>query len=306
MIQFVKGTLFQKNQVPLWQCPKAANIPCTSIDIRGVEWFIPVVSGGRLTGYTRYLGNSAANSARPQADAVKTLRVVNNENNDTLWIVINVDDDDTSFAANCNGCCGPTPVMAAVTIPTPIVEECGCKDAAGNYVWDFPLPSNPNSLRLNIIGATVNGVALTALSGSGYANAAALLTAVQSTYSAVGTWSLTNTSTILHLVSTTAACVNIPVSLIAKSYCLTLPASGSPVQVNQIKIGSTLVPFPQFGISADNPQDLINAISPYLVGTIIATNAGAKIQFTGNQVPVDIEINGVLAGSMTFAAGVCS
>lgn len=306
MIQFVKGVLFQKNQVPLWQCPKAANIPCTNIDVRGVEWWIPKISGGRLVGYDRFLGNSAANSARPQSDAIKTLRIVNLENNDTLWVVIDTNDDDTLFVSNCNGCCGSTPVMPTVTLPAAIVEECICKDDNGNYVFDFPLPQNLNALNYTILGATVNGTALSALSGSGYSSAAALLSAVSSAYSAVGTWTLTNTSKTLHLVSTTAACVNVAVTLVAKSYCLTLPVSGSPAQVNGIKIGTTLVPFPAFGISADNPQDLINAISQYLIGTVVATNAGAKIQYTGTQVPVDIEYNGVAVSGMTFASGVCS
>lgn len=304
-INFVKGVAFYMNTMPLWDCPKTVQIPCGNIQIQGVEWWVPIVSGGKLCGYRRWLGNSPGGSDPPQPDAVKTLRIWDIDGNNTLWILIENSDDETSFVDNCNGCCGTTPVMASVTIPNPIVEDCACA-VDGEYTYNFTIPSNPNALKYNILLPTVNGVVLTpALSAAGYATPAALLTAVQTNWAGAGTWSLQAGNTVLRLVSEDAACVGLSVVLLAASYCLTVGASGSPDDYNGIKFGTDIVSFPTISVDADNRDDLVNAIRPFLVGTI-STSVAGKIQYTGLQKPVEMTFDGVLVTGRAWAAGVCA
>ncbi len=304
-VKFVTAKLFQKNGIPLYVSPKTEQIPCDSISVEGVEWWVPTLSSGRLTGYRRWIGNSPGGSALPQPDAVKTLRVRNHDTMETYWILIETTDDDTSFTANCNGCCGTTPVMATVTIPAPIVENCICADADGNYVHNFPIPANPNSLKYLVLTPSFNGVFGASLSGSGYTTPGNLLTAAAAAYAAEGTWSLAASNTILRLTSTTTSCAGLQVTLLTASYCLTLPVSSTPV--NGIKFGTTVYSFGTFSVSQTlNQQALINAISQYLIGTIVLASSDTKIQYTGLQVPVAITFDGSNVSGMTFAAGVCS
>jgi hypothetical protein len=147
----------------------------------------------------------------------------------------------------------------------------------------------------------------------GYANPAALLTFANTAvtgWAAYGTWSLINNGThyVLQLVSETVECADVRITLEADEYCFTFQAGDETV--DGIIIGGTLVEFPAVTFSENNPEVLVNAIAPYLIGTEaleIQENGGVTyLHYKGLQIPTKLQYEGAdVVGVADFAAGVC-
>lgn len=301
MVNFVTGVAFKQNEVWLNANPKTVQIPCVDLTFRGEEWCVPQVQDGRLLGYARTISAS-----KPSPDSVKALRVCTVKGDEYL-ILVSDSDTQALLVTNCNDCCGPTPILPAVTVPAPIIEDKICPDASGNYTFIFPVPQNPNTLKYLIPhgNASFNGQYATPdLSGAGYSSVSALVTALNTNWSAYGTFTAINSNKDIQLVSTTTVSAGLYITLLAAAYCCTLP--GSPTQVDGIIIGGTLVNFTTIQISTANGTDLINAIAPYLYGTLANAISNTKVQYTGLLVPGALYFQGAQQGSLTFTAGVCS
>lgn len=297
------------NDQNLAQCPGSAQIACADSVPQGTAWAVPVVdSFGILSGYDIVVA-----ADKPSPDSIHVLRVWDVERNITYFIAIDDADDGSVFVDNCNACCGTTPVMPTVVIPDPIVEECPCADEDGNIVFQIPMPSNPNSLDL-LISGTFNGVAGTpAPAAGGYADATALLTFLNTAvtgWAAYGTWSYAGVgNTTLILTSTTTLCADVEVTLEAASYCFEIPAVAT--EVNGITIGAppTTTNFPNIFFDASTAasrQAVIDAISPFLIGTLEIVGAGPYfVKYTGVQLPVVLTLDNVAVVATTFTEGAC-
>jgi hypothetical protein len=300
--------VLQANEQQFIGCPITVQLNCANIQPQGVAWFVPVTSNGLLYSY-----NIVIDSAKPTADSVHAIRLWDKEKNVTYWAAIDDSDTEATFVTKCNACCGATPVMATVTIPAPLVQDCPCIDDSGKYNYFIPVPSNPNTLDY-LISGIFNGVAGTpAPAGGGYANTGTLLTFLNTAttgWAAYGVWSYVNSNKTLKLVSTTVICAQIELSLETKSYCFQIPSTAT--EVNGITIGATPVTtdFPNIffdDTSASNRQAIIDAIRPFLIGELtLETDSGDYfVKYTGIQLPVHLTLDGSTVSGTTFATGTC-
>ena len=311
MAEFIKASLAAENGVIFLGdeqqlIPRV--IPCKNVVAIGIFWLVPQVTGGRVDGYNFVIGG-----ARPTADAVKTIKIQDNNNHNEDFIAVEDSITLDDFASKCNECCDVTPEFTAPTIPVPLVQEAPCPIIPSGtpvYPYDFPFPDNPNTLNYSLQGIFNGAYASPVPNPAGYANTAAVLTFAQaaspSGWANYGTWSiitLPSTRKILHLDSTTVLNGNVEIGLIAKSYCLDLPAS--PATINSIVIGGVTSTFPAVTIDRANPAAAFDKIRPFLIGTLtIETGSGhAKYQYTGLQVPATLKNDATTVA--TWTAGAC-
>jgi hypothetical protein len=302
-ISFVKALVVQINEQQLFASGGVKrNIPCGPMtEVLDLYWAYPITSNGILQYYWYQIGGS-----RPTVDAVNVLRVKDNSSGQTYFIALQDSQNAGTFTSACNGCCGSTPdISTGVVIPPIDAEICICPDVTttDTYTFKAPIPANPNSLTLSLVGS-FNNAAGTPAPNASYADAAAILTWVQANWSAYGTWSLQATNTLLQLVTTTVTCANIDIELIPAVYCFTYPAASTTV--DGIKIGGSIVTFPAITFTNATPQALVDAISPYLIGTLDSTSIAGKLQYTGLQVPDNLTYQGSDVANTSFTGGACT
>lgn len=301
MAKFVTGTIKYRNGVIL-DTPISIPIGCDFLRIVGTKWMVPIVSGGALIGW-----NYLIQAAKPTPDSVKVIEV-ELKNGDTIGVLINDADTVDEIIAPCNDCCGPTPVMDAVTIPPVINEQCPCHDVvAGVNTWThlFLYPDLTGGFTMDTF-ASFNGAYATPLPGQPFASYAAVLAAAQANYAAQGVWSnvVISGKTYLKLVTTTTPCAGVHITRRDKSWCM--PVVGSNL-VDTIVIGGTEVTFPPTVLDATNPQAVLAKIAQFLPGVILFEDGNGDFfyQYTGQQVPSIIKdsVSGTTYG--TFGAGLC-
>lgn len=298
------------NEQDYAECLQSAQVPCEDTITQGTAWAVPVVSAaGLLAGYDMVIS-----ATKPQSDAINTVRVWNKTRKITWFLAIGDSDTEAAFVDKCNACCGATPVMDTVTIPSPLVEDCPCADSDGNYTWLFPFPTNDIPLDYLLTGFTFNGATPPTPAAGGYASKAAVLTFVQTAvtgWAAYGTWSLEgDNDEYLKLVSTSTECAGGDITLEEASYCFEIPAAST--EVNGIKIGATPVntEFPNITFddtTAANRQTVIDAIRPYLIGDLeVVEDTGTYfVKYTGIQEPVTLTLDGVDVAATAFSTGAC-
>lgn len=303
-ISNVKALVVQIDEQQLYNCGGVTRlIPCGSnMEVLDLYWAVPIINSGLLE-YYRY----DLTPSKPSIDSMRTLRVKDNLSGQVYYIGLQDDQTESTYVDACNGCCGTTPdISTGVVVPPIDYEEAPCPTIpSGTPVYDFyiPIPANPNSFSYSLSG-TFNSVAGTPTPNASYANAAAILTWLQANWGAYGTWTLENSNQVLHLSSTTTKTAYINVELIAQAYCFTYPNSATVV--NGIKIGGVNVLFPEITFSVANKQALVDALTPYLIGTYDTTTHTELLQYTGLQVPDNLTIDGADVAGTTFTAGICA
>lgn len=304
MAEIIKIKIIRKDAFLFAEAPQWVEIPCTGAKLVDIVWMRPLVKDGIVVEYQTII-DTAANKPTPDSIRIGVIDTGGNR----YYAVLADNATDSVFTNACNACCGSTPTLADVAIFPPIVQDCPCADASGNYIWDWPLPYNPNTLAM-LIGGTFDGAAATpAYTSTGFANAAALLTWVQANWGAYGTWSLTVSSTVLHLTSTTTKCAGVNIPLVPAVYCLSLPADHSALLIDGIDIGGTVSLFPSgpISVSDSNPSALQFALNGFLVGTVtVVAGAPTKIAYVGYQAPVALRYNGGAVSGGSFTSGACT
>lgn len=163
----------------------------------GDYWAVPIVDNGIFSGFNFTPANADAPSA-PSPQAFRVFRLINMSGND-YWYVRGTSNGDAGAspaeagyiqAAQAAECC-----TEGVALPTDIPAIAPCYemcefDADGKYfaVFGLPIPTgtSPNYYAYGYY----QGAPLAALSASGYATPELLISAMNSNWSAVGTWSL--------------------------------------------------------------------------------------------------------------------
>jgi hypothetical protein len=137
------------------------------------EWRVPVHRDGIHVGY-KYV---QAGGVKPSADSVKVLRIEDTASNELFYAAIPDTSDESAWKSAVNACCDTPVAMPAVTLPVIFVEETGCPDAAdsNNYSY-FTFTQALVGNQVYVAYATKNGTPEPALSDSGYASLAALVT----------------------------------------------------------------------------------------------------------------------------------
>lgn len=310
-VAYVESTqVLQVNNIPLYECPKTASIPCEGTQLQGIYWGVPIMGGGIQTGWQWVI-----QATQPTADSVRAIRLWDPSTSTTWYIAVTADQtSEEAFVSRCNACCGTTPSMPTVTYQAPVYEECPCAvdvNGTNTYTYYFPVPTNPNALNYLITSSSFNQVAGTpAPAGGGYANIAAVLTFLQTAvtgWAAYGTWSLVNSNTLIKLVSTTVTCAGLNLSLLAKSYCFAIPDADTTA--NGMRIGGQDLTFPLVHFSDDSAstrQAIVDAIRPFLIGDLVIVGSGPYyVKYTGFQVPNRLNLNGAAVSGTTFATGTC-
>ena len=183
----VQGKAFKVNELDYYKCPKDVAISCGNAVTQGTEWFIPTIVGGILKGYSR-----RKSSTKPTPDSVKTVRVKDFENGSVYWLLIADNATEAAYNDKCAACCDAVTPMAAVTVPEPLIEESACivvpSPETGTYTYTAIAAALGAGEKYNASGSK-NGVRFTpSLSAAGYTSLAALKSAMNTAWSAFGTF----------------------------------------------------------------------------------------------------------------------
>lgn len=288
------------------------SISCINTEIVGAFWKVPVTQGLRVIGYNYLV---ATDDVKPQDDAVKVLRVKVLDNGAGMTYEMAVTDDDcittNSFIDKCNGCCGDTPVMTDVDIPTPILQlPPQSTDSDGNRTFVFAFPTNPLSRLYAIPYPWFNGAApAQAYEPTGIDSAADFVVWANTSgkWDDYGTWA-NPSGDIVTLVSAPADTIYVSeagmqISLTPVSFCFDLTAFSTPAAVNGIKFGSgATLPFSAFMLTNANQTTLIDRIKKFMPGATF-TVISNKLQIsTVQDTPKLYNDTSVVA---TAASGAC-
>lgn len=311
MIRFVRSNQVLEVNGVFYSYPSntggiSKSIPCTS-EVMGFFWMVPIVQGNRVIGYDTLNANSAT---KPSPDAVKILRVKDAIDANTEYGIAVLDADgvtSNTFVNNCNGCCGSTPVMPTVTIPTPILQLPAQTVVDGVHTFVFPFPANPNGLLYSIPFPWFNGAAGTpAYAPTGITTAAQFVTWADANWGAYGEWS--SSGDIVTLASTSTDDIPVllagmQISLTPATFCLDFTAFSPPAAVNGIKFGTgATFAFSPFMINGTNQQTLINRIQRFIPDAVFTISTG-KLQIATIQ-PVPKLYNDTTLVA-TAATGAC-
>lgn len=304
-VQFVKAVAVMIGGNVFAECPQAVQIECDNSKVEGTAWLVPVVRMGRVISYDVSLAAS-----KPSPDSIHCVRIKDRLKEQTYFIVIADNADESVFIDQCNACCGDTPAMPYVSIPVAYAEESPCPDADGYYEFLIPMPSNPNSLKYLLPLGVFNGAAASVTpSGSGYASTAALLTFLNTAttgWGDYGTWSYLNSNKTLKLRSNVVKTAAVQVSLLTVSYCMQVQAADKIA--NGILIGGVQVAMDQITFKDTTAQVLVDAIKKFLVGTVEIVNDSGNtfVKYTGVQVPAKLQYNEAdISGVNAFTTGAC-
>lgn len=318
MVPFVQSNqvITRNNEVFAW--PNYPNglsgqqIPVDGTVIVNSFWRLPRTLGNRVIGYDEQLATTAT---KPRADAVKVLRVKDASN--TVWEFAITDDDNIAtttpanqFAFLSNGLGGTLPTMPAVTIPYPIMQTGPQSVVAGDNVFVFAFPANPNTRLYSILFPWFNGAAPTqAYEPAGITTPAQFVTWANTSgkWDGYGTWSSSGTVVFLNSNSADTIFVEeagIQIALTPANYCLTLNASADAV--NGIKIDGAIMPIPAIMAGRTNRAALIQEIQKYFPGGVFTTAITNKINVLTIRLPQDMRNDGVAVSGLTWSAGVCS
>jgi hypothetical protein len=144
--------------------------------VEQVQWRVPVHRDGIHVGF-KYV----ADGAKPSADSVKVLKLVDTLNNEIFYAAIPDTADESAWANAVNSCCDEPVNMPAVTLPEIFVEEEACADADGNYNY-FTFTQALGASQVYVGSATKNGALQPALSDAGYTSLANLVTAANTAW----------------------------------------------------------------------------------------------------------------------------
>lgn len=153
-------------------------------------WATPIIDSGIVgTGFT-YEVTQPGSVAKPDIQSFHVVRIIvyNGQQSTAWWVVgnstqyINASNDEEAFVS--------PPFAMPQTLAAFVPDQTLCNvDANGKYFGILAAPTL-GSGRYFAKGY-LNGVALTALSGAGYASAATLLTALNASWGNVGVWTKT-------------------------------------------------------------------------------------------------------------------
>jgi hypothetical protein len=293
---------------PLYPQGITKNIPCRST-VAGVYWLIPRTQGNRVIGWQEL---TATDATKPSPDAQKVLRLKDALDANTEYEIAVGDSDcitTNSFIDNCNGCCGDTPVMASLTVPSPILQLPPNQpvDSDGTRHFTFPFPSNPNGLLYAIPFPWFNGAAPSPpYAPTGITTAALFVTWANTNWGEYGTW--TSAGDIVSLANDDSDTIplslaGMQISITPKTWCFTLTSFSTPAAINGIQFGTgATFTFPPFMLTNTNQVTLINAIKKFLPESTFTVSSN-HLQLTTVQATPKLK-NGA-STIATAVAGTC-
>ncbi len=208
---YISGLVIQKDSTVFVKSDGTAGqlmlvpTPSQGASLDGDFWATPVTNFGIVGTGFKYTPCQSGDSIglAPDIQSFHVVRViVYNQEQSTDWYVVGNSLQYTNSSGDAEAHTSPPvamPQTLSAFLPTQIL--CNQNDA-GLYFAMLGAPSLPLGGKYFARGY-FNGVALTALSGAGYTTAALLLTALQSSWSGVGTW--TKTADNLTFIATQAA-----------------------------------------------------------------------------------------------------
>lgn len=164
---------------------KVYDVPCKNVLIdKELYWFMPVKDEGIFSAFSPILA-VGVDAAKPTFDSILVQRVRDKLTNYDWWFAVNTADD---FKNSCNTCCGDGAVpMPFLTGFNPVIAPCQtlCDlNADGDYFAIFGIPALGAGLNYYATGS-FNNEALPS-SGTSFANLAALLVFLNSSWTNVG------------------------------------------------------------------------------------------------------------------------
>lgn len=297
MIQ-VKAQVFKTGNYEPWR--EGCNpLPYTGVSSdfisQGERWMVPIIEHGIVAAYEETYEDASAISG-----AFKAVRLQNNINNDIIYIL----GTETQWLNNANACCGATPVMDSVTIPSPLIEQEPCcnttlTESVCSYEFRSAAPPFVAGQKLTVTGDN-NGTAFTpSAPGAGFASVAAALAWVQANWGAYGTWTAEGTNGI-KLASATVSIGNFNMTLLSQSWCMTIVAAETFDTAKNRNVAFAVGKV----VTVATAAQVITEIAPYFADGVLSAFSTTKIQYVGTGFP-----NGILLGTTpvrSFVAGACS
>jgi len=309
MSEFVKASVARLNTETYGATPRTMQVPCDGSVPVAVEYLLPIVDNGRVTG--SFGTTQDANEATP--DSIKTIRVRNNNSGDVYNIVIPSSSDISAWATACNTCCGSVPDLTTGITITPVINEQRANESTATSGLLFAMPNNPYARNYTVPAISYNnGSVPFAPTAGGYASVSALLAALNSNASVMGTWSAINSNKTLRLVpANNVTSAGVDVDLAAGVFCLDIPVSAATVAVLTMKNDAnvdTNITIPSLTLSEANRTGVLAAMrSAYPIGTWDVKTIGGtdyRLQYNGPARPVALK-SADLTTSVVFSTGAC-
>lgn len=160
--------LLRKNSYD-YNCLHQESINCENAVSEGVYWRIPTSKNGIHTGFVFRMS-----ATKPTPDSVKSIRVRDRSSGVVYYVAIADNGNDQLFTNACNACCDDLEPMATVALPDIIIEEPGCPNDEGDYLYRTYVDPTPEAGEVYYLNGAVNGAALPAAPAEGFASLADL------------------------------------------------------------------------------------------------------------------------------------
>lgn len=169
-------------------------------------WAVPVDGFGIGPSGFNYYPTTPGNKTPPTIQSFHVVRIIKNDQSTDRYVIgTSTQYIAASEEAECCGNTSPAPVMPTTSpLIAPCQVLCNQNSSTGLFFGNIGIPTLPAGEKFYAFGY-FNGVALPALSGSGYTTAALLLTAIQTNWTTPTSGTFTKTADNLTLILTQAS-----------------------------------------------------------------------------------------------------
>lgn len=169
-------------------------------------WATPILDQGIVGTGFHYEPTVSSSVDRPDPQSFHVVRIImqtNQSNISTTWWVVGNSQQYINASADAEVGHASPPVLMPQTLATFVPSQVICnQDDSGNYFGILGIPIPISGAQRYFAKGWLNGAALAALTPSGYASASTLLTALNSLWSTVGTWTKTSDNQTLIVTQT--------------------------------------------------------------------------------------------------------
>lgn len=297
-ISQIKAQVFKTDNYEAWRdgCNPIPYIGVsTDYESQGERWQVPIINAGVVVAYEETYEDASLISG-----AFKTVRLRNKQDGHIMYIL----GTETEWIDFANNCCGETPEMTEVEIPSPLIEDEPCCDSTivateCSYEFNTTAPVLVVGQKLTLTGDN-NGVEFTpAAPGAGFANVAAALAWAIANWGAYGTFTAVGTLGI-KLTTDSISKGNFNMALLAQAWCMTIVVADEFDTVKNLNVASSLGKT----VVVATATQVITEIKDYFADGVLTAFSATKINYFGTGVP-----NGILSGTTvvrSFVAGACA
>lgn len=261
---------------------------CENTILKGEWWLEPYICASGIC-YRKW-----ATAAEAGDSAIQAVEVLTALDGESFFLSGTIAD----YNAKCDLCCGSTPTLTPIAIPTWIPCTNICADADGNYIFSSRVQTLASGQTMTLTfyaDSTLVGTS------SAVASPAAALAYALANWDDYGTWSLNGNTLIL--TSTTVQCATVIVALTEKSYCLTVSYPFTFDEITRSGDNGATISYPlDPAKTVANEAALDTLLTPYFTDGTVTHAVSGKVQYTGTGRPFLLKLADSTVGTWTTAA----